>query len=113
MGQASDEVGASLALDLQRGHGGVAAGDGQQRVGVGPPQTLDQLARLLVADVGDGAGVDDAHICSIVRRDQLEARIAEALGIGVALRLVDLAAKRGDRDGGPIHEGIVALRSRH
>ena len=56
----------------------------------------DQLARTAVAQVGDGAGVDDIDVSDLIEVALGKASITHLLTNGFTIGLVYLAAEGGD-----------------
>ena len=71
----------------------IAAAGGDDRAGIAPLGAADHLAGLLVADGGDGAGVDDIGVGRVLKRDERMAAARQLLLHGLRLILVDLAAE--------------------
>ena len=71
----------------------VAAAGGHYRVGVQLPASPDHLPRLLVADGGDGAGVDDIDVRLFIKRHQRVAPAHQLLLHGLCFILIHLASQ--------------------
>ena len=89
---AGDQVHPQL-LHVVRVGLGVAAAYGDDRVGGGLPGPADHLPGLLVADGGDGAGVDHIGVRRLLKGDQAVAPLGDQLLQGLGLVLVDLTTK--------------------
>ena len=72
----------------------IAAAHCHHPVGAHPPGPADGLAGFLVADGGDGTGVDDVSVGTVLKVHQLVAPAAQLLLHGLGLVLVHLAAQR-------------------
>ena len=75
---------------------GVTAGDDEEGTGMTTVGLADQLARTAVAQVGDGAGVDDIDVSDLIEVALGKASIAHLLTNGFTIGLVYLAAEGGD-----------------
>ena len=75
---------------------GVTAGDDEDGTWMTAVGLADQLARTAVAQVGDGAGVDDIDVSDLIEVALGKASIAHLLTNGFTIGLVYLAAEGGD-----------------
>ena len=72
----------------------IAAAGGHHGAGTAPPGPADHLAGFFVADGGNGTGIDDVSVGTVLKVHQLVAPAAQLLLHGLGLVLVHLAAQR-------------------
>ena len=81
------------SLDLLRGNLGIAAGHGDNCLRILPLDAANQLTGFLVAQAGNGAGVDNVHIRRLAMLHNLIAGLLEKPFHDLGLKLIYLAAK--------------------
>jgi hypothetical protein len=107
--EADDVVDIRYARHFVRAHLRVAAGDEDAGGGTPPLRAPDELPRLPIGAVGDGAGVDDVEIRLVLERDDRVPPFQTRLDNG-GIVLIDLAAERRDGDAHGLVTGFKGLR---
>src|SRR5262249_21326705 len=95
--EADDVVDIRDARDFVGAHLRVAAGDEHARGGTAALRAPDELPRLPIGAVGDGAGVDDVKIRLVLERDNRVPSLQPRLDHGGVV-LIDFTAECRDGD---------------
>lgn len=97
LARAKDDIGSEGTHGIVAGTPGKTAGHGDGSGGVDAADRADQAARLLVGDVGDGAGIDHVGVGFDDAVDDAVPGSDEVAGNRFAVCQVELAAEGDDR----------------